>query len=251
MFFDILTLFPAMFGGVFSESIIGRAREKRLIDIHVHDIREYASDRHKTVDDYPYGGDAGMVLKPEPLALAIADARRRQAGRSTRVVLLSARGTSLRQELVVELTKLESLVLVCGHYKDVDQRIVDRDIDIEISTGDYVLSGGEIAAMTIVDAVTRLIPGVLGNSDSAEGDSFFAGLLGPPHYTRPEVFEGMRVPEVLLSGHHENIRRWQLSQAETLTQARRSDLWEKYRERKARAGGEKKRRHSETNNKHT
>jgi tRNA (guanine37-N1)-methyltransferase len=228
MLFDILTLFPSMFDAVLGESIVGRAVEKGLVTIHVQDIREYTIDRHKTVDDYPYGGDPGMLMKPEPLALAITAARKRLESAEPCVVFLTPQGMPLDQQIVKELAAMRALILLCGHYKGIDQRIRDRYIDREISIGDYVLSGGEIPAMVLVDSITRLIPGVLGNRDSAERDSFFSGLLAPPQYTRPEEFEGMRVPDVLLSGHHENIRRWQRCQAEEVTMKRRPDLWAKH-----------------------
>jgi tRNA (guanine37-N1)-methyltransferase len=231
MIFDILTLFPAMFEGAFSDSIIKRAVEKGLVAIGIHNIRDYSDDpRHQTVDDYPYGGDAGMLMKPEPLAKAIAAARERerQSGRNPTAVYMTPVGKLLDQDVVKELAGRESLILLCGRYKGIDQRIVDNYIDMEISIGDYVLSGGEIPAMAVVDAVTRLIPGVLGNMDSAETDSFHSGLLSHPHYTRPEVFEGISVPEVLISGHHANIKEWQMEKSIEITKERRPDLLEKF-----------------------
>jgi len=229
MFFDILTLFPAMFEGAFSDSIIRRAVEKGLVSIDIHNIRDYSGDpRHQTVDDYPYGGDAGMLMKPEPLAASIAAAKERLSGKSPLVIYMTPAGKLFNQDTAKELAALESLILLCGRYKGVDQRIVDNCVDMELSIGDYVLSGGEIPAMAVVDAVTRLIPGVLGNMDSAETDSFHSGLLSHPHYTRPEVFEGVRVPEVLISGHHANIREWQLERSVELTRERRPDLLENF-----------------------
>jgi len=228
MIFDILTLFPAMFEGAFSDSIIKRAAEKGLVSIGIHNIRDHSDDlRHQTVDDYPYGGDAGMLMKPEPLAGAIAAAKERLAGSDPVVVYMTPTGRLLDQDIVKELAEKESLILLCGRYKGIDQRIVDNYVDMELSIGDYVLSGGEIPAMAVVDAVTRLIPGVLGNMDSAETDSFHSGLLSHPHYTRPEVFEGIRVPEVLISGHHANIREWQKEKSIEITKERRPDLLEK------------------------
>ncbi len=231
MFFEILTLFPSMFDGPFSDSIIRRAVEKGLVSIRFVNFRDFTDDKHRTVDDSPYGGDPGMLLKPEPLAKAITASRERLAAQSPATVCLSAQGAPLTHEVVESLSREQSLILVCGRYKGIDQRIIDKYVDREVSVGDYVLSGGEIPAMIVVEAVTRLIPGVLGNSESAGRDSFFKGLLSPPQYTRPEVFEGMKVPEVLLSGHHENIRKWQEEQAAKLTQERRPDLWKKYREK--------------------
>ncbi len=231
MFFDILTLFPGMFAGVFTDSIISRAAEKKLVSIHIDNIRDYAHDRHRVVDDYPYGGDPGMLMKPEPLADAIRAARNRSAGANAKVIYLSPRGERFTHQIAQSLVEQDGLVLICGRYKGIDQRIIDRFVDSELSVGDYVLSGGEIPAMIVVDAVTRLIPGALGNSESAGRDSFYAELLAPPEYTRPEEFEGMRVPEVLLSGHHRKIEQWRRSQAEAVTRERRPDIWERYRGR--------------------
>ncbi|MBD3315850.1 MAG: tRNA (guanosine(37)-N1)-methyltransferase TrmD [Chitinivibrionales bacterium] len=228
MLFDILTLFPSMFESAFAESIIRRALDRGLISINIDNIRRYATDRHRTVDDYPYGGDPGMLMMPEPLAAAIESARERQASLSPKVIFLSPQGDLLTQSVVKELLEEQCLILLCGRYKGIDQRIRERYVDREISIGDYVVSGGEIPAMVMVDAVTRLVPGVLGNRDSAERDSLYEGLLAPPQYTRPEVFEGMRVPDVLLSGHHANIRRWRREQAEKITRERRPDLWKRY-----------------------
>jgi tRNA (guanine37-N1)-methyltransferase len=225
MVFDILTLFPGMFDGAFSDSIIKRAVEKGLVSIGIHNIRDYSDDaRHQSVDDYPYGGDAGMLMKPEPLANAIKAARGRLEGKNPTVIYMTPAGRLLDQGIVKELAEKESLIILCGRYKGIDQRITDNYVDMEVSVGDYVLSGGEIPAMAVVDAVTRLIPGVLGNMDSAETDSFHSGLLSHPHYTRPEVFEGISVPEVLLSGHHANIREWQRQKSLEITRERRPDL---------------------------
>jgi tRNA (guanine37-N1)-methyltransferase len=232
MLFDILTLFPDMFRGAFSDSIIKRARERKLVTIEITDIRCYAVDkRHGTVDDYPYGGDAGMLLKPEPLAAAITARRERHAALGPKVVFLTPQGELLRQSVIESFLGEQALIILCGRYKGIDQRIRERYIDREISVGDYVLSGGEIPAMALVDAVTRLVPGVLNSRESAEADSHYDGLLSCPQYTRPEVFEGSRVPEVLLSGHHVNIKNWQRSQAESITRARRPDLWKEYGKR--------------------
>ena len=228
MIFDILTLFPAMFEGAFTDSIIKRAVDKGLVSIGIHNIRDHSDDvRHQTVDDYPYGGDAGMLMKPEPLAAAIKSARVRLEGKSPTVVYMTPVGRLLNQDTVKELAEKESLILLCGRYKGIDQRIIDNYVDMEISIGDYVLSGGEIPAMALVDAVTRLLPGVLGNLDSAETDSFHTGLLSHPHYTRPEIFEGLSVPDVLISGHHANIREWQKQKSLEITRERRPDLLDK------------------------
>ncbi|MBN1577067.1 MAG: tRNA (guanosine(37)-N1)-methyltransferase TrmD [Chitinispirillaceae bacterium] len=229
MLFDILTLFPSMFSGVFSDSIIRRSVEKRLISIELHNIRDYSEDdRHKTVDDYPYGGDAGMVLKPQPVARAVTAARERLKDKRPLVVFLTPRGEVLQQKVVESLLGQEAIILLCGRYKGIDERVNERYIDREISLGDFVLSGGEIAAMALIDAITRLIPGALGNRESAEADSFFQGLLSPPEYTRPENFEGMKVPQVLLSGHHANIVAWRRETAIELTKKKRPDLWERF-----------------------
>jgi tRNA (guanine37-N1)-methyltransferase len=229
MFFDILTLFPGMFEGAFSDSIIRRAQERGLVSIEIHNIRDYSEDkRHGTVDDYPYGGDAGMLLKPQPLAAAIAAVKDRRASLAPRVIFLTPQGELLNQRVVESLLAEQSLIMVCGRYKGIDQRIRDKYVDREISVGDYGLSGGEVPAMALIDAVTRLVPGVLNDRESAETDSFYSGLLSCPQYTRPEVFDGLRVPEILLSGHHVNIAAWQREQAEKITRERRPDLWEKY-----------------------
>jgi tRNA (guanine37-N1)-methyltransferase len=229
MIFEILTLFPRMFDGVFADSILRRAVDKGLISIRVQDIRPYSADeRHGSVDDYPYGGGAGMLMKAQPLADAIRASRARLKGVKPVVALLSPTGTVFDHAMAQELAREQALVLVCGRYKGVDERVAQTCVDREISVGDYVLSGGEIPAMAMVDALTRLIPGVLGDRESAEKDSLYDGLLEPPQYTRPEVFEGASVPEVLLSGNHERIRKWQAEQAQERTRARRPDLWERY-----------------------
>mgnify|MGYP000720786360 CR=1 FL=1 len=228
MFFDILTLFPGMFESVFADSIIRRAIEKGLVSITMDDIRNYAEDKHRTVDDYPYGGDPGMLLKPEPVARAIQASRRRHGGSSPMVIYMTPRGELFHHRMAQEMSARDGLIIICGRYKGLDQRIIDAYVEREISIGDYVLSGGELAAMVVVDAVVRLVPGVLGNSESAGDDSLYDGLLSPPSYTRPEVFEGRAVPPVLLSGNHSRIRDWKISMAREITRQRRPDLWEKY-----------------------
>jgi tRNA (guanine37-N1)-methyltransferase len=228
MFFEILTLFPSMFEGAFSDSIIKRAVEKNLITIRLVNFRDFAGNKHNIVDDYPYGGDPGMLIKPEPVARAITDSKDRLKEYAPKVIFMSPRGEPLTHRIAEELSTEQSLILLCGRYKGIDQRVIDHHVDREISIGDYVLSGGEIPAMALIDAVTRLIPGVLGNIDSAGCDSFFNGLLSPPNYTRPEVFEGVTVPDILLSGHHEHIRAWQLEQAIAATKLQRPDLWLEY-----------------------
>jgi tRNA (guanine37-N1)-methyltransferase len=222
MKFDILTLFPAMFDGPFTESIIKRAVEDELIDIRLHNIRDCAFDRHKTADDYPYGGGAGMVMKPEPLTACIEKVKAERP--AARVILTTPQGKPFNQALAGELAREKEILIICGRYEGVDERIRELFVDDEISLGDFVLTGGEIAAMVLVDAVSRLIPGVLGCGDSAAGDSFSDGLLEYPQYTRPAEFRGLAVPEVLLSGNHQEIARWRRRQSLQRTWEKRPDL---------------------------
>ena len=222
MKFDILTLFPALFDGPFSESIVKRAVEEGLIDIRIHDIRYFASDKHKTADDYPYGGGAGMVMKVEPLAASIEAVKAERP--NSRVILTTPRGKPFDQATACDLARDEALLIICGRYEGIDERVKELFVDDEISLGDFVLTGGELAAMVIVDAVSRLIPGVLGSADSAASDSFSDGLLEYPHYTRPAEFRGLKVPEVLLSGNHQEIARWRRRQALQKTLMVRPDL---------------------------
>ena len=222
---DVLTLFPEMFEGPLSESILKQAQEKGLISIAVTNIRDFTRDKHRTADDYQYGGGSGMVMKPEPIFEAAESVLAEGPGDSTAVILLSARGRLFDQSVAAELAGLERLVLICGRYKGVDERITSL-VTHEISVGDYVLTGGELASMVIVDAVARLVPGVLGDIESAETDSHFDGLLGPPTYTRPEEYREERVPDVLLSGNHERIRLWRRKAALLATKERRPDLLE-------------------------
>jgi tRNA (guanine37-N1)-methyltransferase len=222
MKFDILTLFPGMFTGPFDESIIKRAQDKQLIDISLHNIRDWATDKHQTADDAPYGGGAGMVMKAEPLAACIESVK---AGNpASTVVMTSPHGRPLTHSIARELSGRSGLIIVCGRYEGIDERIRTLYIEDDISLGDFVLSGGEIAAMAIVDAVTRLIPGALGSSESAETDSFGDGLLEYPHYTRPPEFKGLAVPAPLLSGHHEQIRKWRRKESLRKTRMLRPDL---------------------------
>lgn len=209
---DILTLFPEMFAGPFDSSIIKRAREKSLISLDIINIRDFSPNRHHTVDDTPYGGGAGMVMAPEPIFEAAdwINSRREGIGR---FIYMSPAGDPLSQEKVRELAGERRLVILCGHYEGIDQRVRDLLVTDEISIGDYVLTGGELPAMVLVDAVVRLIPGVLGEAASADEDSFSDGLLEYPHYTRPRVYRGLEVPEVLLNGHHEQIRLWRRRQS--------------------------------------
>lgn len=221
----IVTLFPEMFAAVSDYGVTGRAVQKGLLGLQCINPRQYTSDRHQTVDDRPYGGGPGMVMMAEPLSQAIAEARRGLPGKA-RTVYLSPQGRSLTQAGLAELAQNESLVLLAGRYEGVDERLIQREIDEEWSIGDYVISGGELAAMVMIDGISRLLPGVLGHKQSAEQDSFAEGLLDCPHYTRPEVYGGEQVPEVLLSGNHEAIRRWRLKQALGRTWQRRPDLLE-------------------------
>ena len=221
MHFDILTLFPEMFTGPLDASILGKARERGLISVDIWNIRDYASDKHKIVDDTPYGGGAGMVLKVDVLAKAIEQVR---GDSDAPVVYLSPQGRVFDQQVAAELAGLPRLILLSGHYEEIDERVREGWVDFEISIGDYVLTGGELPAMVVVNAVTRLLQGVLGAESSHQEDSFQDGLLDHPHYTRPANFRGMEVPEVLLSGHHEKIRRFRLKEALRRTLERRPDL---------------------------
>jgi tRNA (guanine37-N1)-methyltransferase len=224
---DLLTLFPAMAQGVLGESILGRAQRAGLVEIRVHQIRDYAKDKHHTVDDRPFGGGPGMVMKAEPLVDAIEHLRGEGEDRA-RVIYLTPEGVRLDQAKVRQLGKEHGrLLLVSGHYEGIDERVRQGWIDEEISVGDYVLSNGTLPALTLIDALVRLIPGVLGNENSAGGDSFEGeGLLEGPQYTRPEEFRGMKVPGVLLSGHHAEVLKWHRSQAVARTKERREDLLE-------------------------
>lgn len=222
MRFDIMTLFPDMFDGPFSLSILARAREQTLIDIHLHNPREWTTDRHHVVDDYPYGGGAGMVMKPEPLFAAVEAVH--EGGP---IILLSPQGRLFTQSVARELSQEPRIMLICGRYEGIDERIRLRLATDELSIGDYVLTGGELGAMVIVDAVSRLLPGVL-TEGSTEEESHTAGLLEYPHYTRPPEFRGWRVPDVLLSGNHAAIARWRRKQSLQRTRDRRPDLLERY-----------------------
>jgi tRNA (guanine37-N1)-methyltransferase len=218
---DILTLFPGMFTGPFQESIIKRAQEKDLVNIRVINIRDFSSDKHRSVDDYPFGGGSGMVLQADPIAGAIRFA---DPAQTARVILTCPQGKVFDQQLAWELAQENHLVIVCGHYEGVDERIRETLVTDEISIGDFVLTGGEIPALVLADAIIRLLPGTLGAEDAALDDSFSTGLLECPQYTRPEVWEGRRVPPVLLSGNHEEIRLWRRRESLARTLTRRPDL---------------------------
>ncbi len=225
MKFDILTLFPDLFSPLIRQGIIGRAVKKGLVDIRLTDIRSFARGAHKVTDDRPYGGGSGMVMKPGPIYRAIRSIERAE-GKSL-VILLTPQGPTFNQPKAWELSRQNQLILVCGRYEGVDERIRSNYIDLELSIGDYILSGGEVGAMVLVDAVSRLVPGVLGGERSTREDSFEDGLLEYPHYTRPRVFKGMEVPSVLLSGDHEEIRLWRRTQSLKRTLERRPDLLKK------------------------
>lgn len=220
MQFDVLTLFPEMFEPL-NESIIGRAKEKGLININLINIRDFSKNKHKKVDDTPYGGGAGMVMMPD----IVYDAYKSLNSKDAKVIYMSPQGQKLNQKKVVELSKEKHIILLCGHYEGIDQRVIDEIVDEEISIGDYVLTGGELPAMIVIDSVSRYIEGVL-KDDSTKEESFSEGLLEYPQYTRPEVFNGKQVPEVLLSGHHENIDKWRREQSLINTRKKRPDLLE-------------------------
>lgn len=223
---DIATLFPEMCESVLGESIVGRARKAGKIEIHCHQIREYSTDKHRRVDDTPYGGGMGMVMQAEPIYrcfLAVtADFERKP-----HTIYMSPKGNVFTQQRAIELSKMSNLFIICGHYEGVDQRVIDKIVDEEISIGDYVLTGGELPAMAVTDAVARMCDGVLASEECFREESHFSGLLEYPHYTRPEVWEGERVPEVLLTGHHKNIEEFRHNEAVKITQERRPDLFTK------------------------
>ena len=218
MKFDVLTLFPEMFEPL-NSSIIGRAIEKNLIQINLINIRDFSKDKHKKVDDTPYGGGAGMVMMPD----VVYDAYKSVEDKNAKVIYMSPQGKKLTQKKVEELAKQEHLIILCGHYEGIDQRVIDKIVDEEISIGDYVLTGGELPAMVLIDSVSRYNSGVIAE-ESREEESFANGLLEYPQYTRPEVFEGVKVPEVLLSGHHANIEKWRKEKALEITKLKRPDL---------------------------
>ncbi len=219
MKFDVLTLFPEMFKTL-DESIIGRAKEKGLIEINLINIRDFSKDKHKKVDDTPYGGGAGMVIRPDVVYDAYSSIENKE---NAKVIYLSPQGKTLNQNIVKELSKEEHLILLCGHYEGIDQRVLDEIVDEEISIGDYVLTGGELPAMVVVDSVSRYVNGVL-NNESVKEESFSNKLLEYPQYTRPEEFKGKKVPEVLISGHHENIKKWRDEKSLEITKLKRPDL---------------------------
>ena len=222
---DVLTLFPQMFDGPLSESIIKRAREKGIVEIELHDIREYSTDKHKRVDDYQFGGGAGMVMMIEPIAAAIESLKAQRE--YDHIIYMSPAGQTLNQQTANRLSLSGNIILLCGHYKGIDQRVRDHYITDEISIGDYVLTGGELAACVVIDSIVRLIPGAISDEESALTDTFQDGLLSAPIYTRPAVYNGWGVPDILLSGHEANIEKWREEQAYDRTKQLRPDLYEK------------------------
>ena len=219
---NILTLFPEMFD-IFNHSIIGKAKDKGIVEINTMNIRDFTLNKHKKVDDYPYGGGAGMVMTPQPIVDSIRACKKNNSGK---VIFLGPRGKTFNQEMAKELAKEEGLIFLCGHYEGIDERVY-KHIDLEISLGDFILTGGEMAAIPVIDSILRLKSGVLGKEESYEDESFSEGLLEYPKYTRPEEFEGDKVPKVLLSGHHENIRKWRRAKSLLITKERRKDLYDK------------------------
>lgn len=227
MKFHILTLFPEMFSGVLHGSILGRAEKNNIIEFNVINIRDFVANKHNRVDDYPYGGGRGMVMQAEPIYRAYESVCN-AVGEKPHVVYMSPKGKVFSQAHAVRLSRVENLLILCGHYEGVDQRIIDEIVDEEISIGDYVLTGGEIPAMAVIDSVSRMIEGVLSNEDSFCDESHYGGLLEYPHYTRPPVFHGVEVPEVLLSGNHALISKWRHQMAVEETRRKRPDLLDKY-----------------------
>src|SRR5213082_1503719 len=228
---DIITLFPEICRAPLNESIMKRAQENGALDLHIHNLRDWTSDKHHVVDDAPFGGGQGMVMKPEPIFAAVEDLKRQTSraqskieNRESKIILMSPAGRCLDQKLAAEVSRESHLIVVCGHYEGVDHRVIEHLVDMEISIGDYVLTNGAIAAVVLVDAIVRLVPGVLGHEQSAVDDSFSADLLEAPQYTRPAEFRGWKVPEVLLSGNHAEIAKWRKEQAIKRTRENRPDL---------------------------
>lgn len=224
MRFDLVTAFPDLVAGPLEESILKRAQQKNLVEIVVHDLRQFAYDKHRQLDDYPYGGGPGMVMKPEPFFRCVEQIIGEVSAKKRKIIFMSPQGITFTQKIANDLTSWDHLILLCGHYKGVDERVIEALVDEEISVGDYVLTGGELPALLVIDAVSRLIPGVISDLESANTDSFQQDLLDCPYYTRPEEYRGMRVPDVLLSGHHQKIAQWRAEQALVRTRKRRKDL---------------------------
>lgn len=224
MRFDLVTAFPNLISGPLEESIVKRAQVKGLVEIYVHDLRDYTENKHRQVDDYPYGGGPGMIMKPEPFFSCVDQIVESVELKKRKILFMSPQGNEFTQKMANKFSTLDHLVLLSGHYKGVDERVIENLADEEVSIGDYVLTGGELPALVIIDAIVRLIPGVLNDLESANTDSFQQDLLDCPYYTRPEEFRGKRVPEVLLSGHHKNIQEWRRNQSLLRTKKRRIDL---------------------------
>src|SRR5258707_9605797 len=221
---DIITLFPEICRAPLNESMMKRAQESGALDLHIHNLRAWTSDKHHVVDDAPFGGGQGMVMKPEPIFAAVEDLKSRVEDLKSKIVLMSPAGRRLDQELAKQLSQEPHLIIICGHYEGVDHRVIEHLIDLEISIGDYVLTNGAIAAVVLVDAIVRLLPGALGHEQSAVDDSFGAGSLEGPQYTRPAEFRGWKVPQVLLSGNHAEIAKWRIAEARKRTKQNRPDL---------------------------
>jgi tRNA (guanine37-N1)-methyltransferase len=221
---DIVTLFPEICRGPLSESIMKRAQENRIVELHIHNLRDWTTDKHHVVDDSPFGGGQGMVMKPEPIYAAVEDLKSQIANRKPQILLMSPAGRRLDQQMAQQLSQESHLIIISGHYEGVDHRVIEHLIDLEISIGDYVLTNGGIAAVVLVDSIVRLLPGTLGHEQSAADDSFSNGLLEAPQYTRPADFRGWKVPEVLLSGNHAEIAKWRKEQAIKRTRENRPDL---------------------------
>lgn len=230
MKFDVLTLFPELINFVMAESIIGRAQENGIIEINAINIRDYSKDKHRKVDDYPFGGGNGMVMACQPVLDAYRELTQKLEEKP-KVIYMSPQGSVLTQQMAADLSKEKHLILLCGHYEGIDERIIEEIVDHEISIGDYVLTGGELPAMVLIDCVSRLIPGVLANEGSFSDESHFNGLLEYPQYTRPADYEGKKVPDILLSGHHANIEKWRIQQSLERTRLKRPDLYERYQNR--------------------
>ena len=224
---DIITIFPEMFEPVLNESIMLRAQAKGKVKFHIHDLRDFTSDKHRKVDDRPFGGGSGMLMQPEPIFKAVEHIKSRTKSKNTKVILLCPQGEKLTQKIAKNISKDKHIILICGHYEGVDERVRQKLVDVEISIGDYVLTGGELAAMVLIDSVVRLLPGVLGDKNSLNFESFEGNLLEHPHYTRPANFRRMNVPEVLLSGDHKKIEAWRNKEAVKRTKERRPDLLKK------------------------
>lgn len=229
---SVMTLFPEIFESYLGESIMKRAIDKDILDVDLYNIRDFSENKHKKVDDYPFGGGAGMVMTPQPIYSTYKKILEDNNIEKARVIYLSPKGKTFDQKMAKSLAKEDNIVFLCGHYEGIDQRIIDMIVTDEVSIGDYVLTGGELPALVMIDSISRLIPGVLNRTESFEDESFENNLLEYPQYTRPREFEGLEVPEVILSGNHGNIDEWRLKEAEVLTEKRRPDLWKLYKSKK-------------------